>query len=450
MKALSWLCFTFFCLVGTFFLTAVTVAFRNLRRTASKGEIENLKRSFFYPTIQHQLIEGNRYELTSHALVCTQNIFRFFFAVGALLTVIRHTPHPDYSILDLSFDAWSWIELAMFITLSLFISDYLPRALAGRKPQLTMKVCGSVASLLMLLLLPFLFPFLTFFQYLSVGRTKERHGESISQAKDRLLEVIDDSCVKLGLDAHDQKLIESSVNFHYRIAREIMVPRVNLFALEATTTIREAARLLESEGYSRTPVYREDIDDMIGILMYHDLLSIYREAEESKNPALLDVNIEGIAREVFYTPETKKISDLLEEFRKNQMHLAIVVDEYGGTEGIITIEDILEEIVGNISDEYDTEELLFTHQSDGSWIVNARMNIFDIEEEIDIKIPPSEDYDTVGGYIFHKVGAIPPPGLVIHHDRFDIEILSSTDRKIDKIKITPVIRFTEGEEKKPS
>ena len=141
---------------------------------------------------------------------------------------------------------------------------------------------------------------------------------------------------------------------------------------------------------------------------------------------------------MLYTPETKKLSNLLQEFRKKQVHLAIVVDEYGGTEGIVTIEDILEEIVGDISDEYDEEEALFIPQSDGSWIVDPRMSILDAEAQLGITFPEEGDFDTIGGYIFHCTGSIPTKGFVIHRDEFDIEILRSSDRSVEKVKIRPI------------
>jgi CBS domain containing-hemolysin-like protein len=115
-----------------------------------------------------------------------------------------------------------------------------------------------------------------------------------------------------------------------------------------------------------------------------------------------------------------------------------VVDEYGGTEGIVTIEDILEEIVGDISDEYDQEDELYYAQPDGTWIVDARMNNIDAESELGIDIPEEGDYDTIGGYIFHKAGTIPPAGFVIHHDDFELEVISSNDRFIEKVRIKPI------------
>ena len=145
--------------------------------------------------------------------------------------------------------------------------------------------------------------------------------------------------------------------------------------------------------------------------------------------------LEQLIKPILYTPETKKISRLLQEFRQKQIHLAIVVDEYGGTEGIITIEDILEEIVGEIADEHDIleEEKLYFPFPGGGWIVDGKMNVLDIEKELGIQIPPSPEYDTIGGYVFHRAGTIPSKGWKIHQDLFDLEVLSSNERAIEKV-----------------
>ena len=217
------------------------------------------------------------------------------------------------------------------------------------------------------------------------------------------------------------------------------MPRVDVFSLSSDTSIKEAAKILENEGYSRTPVYTDTVDNIVGVLMYKDILSKNQEFEEKGNDnSIIEAPIETIQKNVLYTPETKKISQLLQEFRKKQVHLAIVVDEYGGTEGIVTIEDILEEIVGDIADEYDEEEALFFPQPDGSWIVDPRMSILDAEEQLGLTIPQEGEYDSIGGYIYHCAGSIPTKGFIIHRDEFEIEILRSNDRTIEKVRIKPL------------
>jgi CBS domain containing-hemolysin-like protein len=212
-----------------------------------------------------------------------------------------------------------------------------------------------------------------------------------------------------------------------------MVPRVDVFSLSGETKIREAAQLFAAEGYSRIPIYKESLDDIVGVALYKDLLKCFAVPEEN-----LDAPIETIAKPVLYAPENKKIALLLQEFRNKQIHMAIIVDEYGGTEGIVTIEDILEELVGEIEDEYDIGEAKeFWELPGGSWVVDAKMTLIDIESQLGIKIPENPDYETIGGYVFHCAGTIPSKGWKLSHDEFDLEVLSSNERSIKKIKIIP-------------
>lgn len=237
------------------------------------------------------------------------------------------------------------------------------------------------------------------------------------------------------MEPQEKKILESVVSFQDRIAREVMVPRVDIFFLSAATTIKEATQQIQKENYSRVPVYKNSVDEIIGILLWRDLLVKYLEYVEKKDEKILEAPIESIVRPALYTPETKKISRLLQELRKKQMHLAIVVDEYGGTQGIVTIEDILEEIVGEIADEFDEEPPLFKQLTDGGWLVDARMSINDIEEQLEVKIPQEGDYDTLGGYLFHETGTIPPKGFTIQHDDFTVKVISSTDRQVGKVEL---------------
>lgn len=268
------------------------------------------------------------------------------------------------------------------------------------------------------------------------GLFPPKKKESDAHMREKVLEILHDSELADYLDQSDQKLIASVVSFKQRIVREVMVPRIDVFSLPADTTLQEATESFLAQGYSRIPVYRESVDNIVGVLLYKDVLKLFAKASSSSGGDLQGT-IENTIKPILYTPETKKISQLLQEFRSKQIHLAIVVDEWGGTEGIITIEDILEELVGEIADEYDVdEEVLFTVLPGGGWIVDGKMGIIDIDEELGIKIPSSPEYDTLGGYIVHRAGTIPTKGWKIHHDEFDLEVLSSDERSVDKIRIS--------------
>lgn len=333
---------------------------------------------------------------------------------------------------------WIGLSFIAFLLFSFVIAEYLPRILGLRQPEKVLRFGTPLSSIFMFLAFPITFLFLKISQSFSRTIYFDHLHEPEAQAKQEIIDIIQEAVLSPGINRHDKKLIESVLSFRDRIAREVMVPRVNVFSLPAETSIKEAADLIAAEGYSRTPIYQDTIDEITGVLMYKDILTKFRESEEKKDPAILEAPIETIQKGVLYTPETKKISVLLQEFRKKQVHLAIVVDEYGGTEGIVTIEDILEEIVGDIADEYDEEKLLFAAQPDGSWVVDARMSILDTEEALGIDIPEEGDYDTIGGYVFHCAGAIPSRGFVIHQDEFELEVLDSNERVVEKVRIKPM------------
>ncbi len=424
----------------------MTSAFRRLHKKDSLKILQHLGHFFPYRRFHLFFFPQHEYEGLFFVTLCAQNMARFFYATLAILFLID-TPlfYHETQTLGLTYPLYDftlfWLILSFigFTLASFIVGDYLPRLFGTRLPEKALRFCTPFSSIFMFLCFPLTYLFLRLSYSLSRTSHFDHLQESQTPAKQEIIDLIQKSHLGTDLTLHDKKLIESVLNFRELLAREVMVPRVDVFSLSADMTIKEAAKILENEGYSRTPVYRTTIDNMIGVLMYKDLLSKYQEYEAQNNKIeLLNVPIETLIKSVLYTPETKKISNLLQEFRKKQVHLAIVVDEYGGTEGIVTIEDILEAIVGEIADEYDQEAPLYLPQADGSWIVDPRLSILDAEEQLGLVIPADRDYDTIGGYIFHCAGSIPTKGFVIHHDAFEIEILSSNERFVEKVKICPI------------
>ncbi|MGH2639251.1 MAG: hemolysin family protein, partial [Rhabdochlamydiaceae bacterium] len=317
---------------------------------------------------------------------------------------------------------------AIIIILSL-IADLIFKFFATATPSLAFKTLAPLASVFLTFFAPLTALIFRMLSSFFPGRSKSASDED--SIRDKILEVLYESELSARLDPQERKLILSVANFKERSVREVMVPRINVISLTEEITLAEAAKIFLQERYSRLPVYHDNIDHIVGILLYKDVLSAFANSPPSDT-------IRALIKPVLYTPETKKISILLQEFRSKQIHLAIVVDEYGGTEGIITIEDILEELVGEIADEDDTDqEVLFSTLPSGGWVIDARMTILDIEKELSIRLPTSPEYDTLGGYIYHRAGAIPSRGWRLHHDDFDLEILSSDERSIEKVKIIP-------------
>jgi CBS domain containing-hemolysin-like protein len=424
-------------LIGTLFLSALNSAFRRLQKRESKKQLQALGSRFFYRRIHHYFFPHHEYEGLFFSVICAQNITRFCYAACSVIVLIAMGLLPVFDAPDGEWTGFILGILILFLVL-FFFGEFFPRIFGTRYGEKALQICAPPASLFMLLAFPLSYFLLRFFQSLSHVVYFDYLHEPQTKIKQEIMEIVQQADSSVVLEPLDRKIIESVMDFRNRIAREVMVPRIELFSLACQTTIKEAAQLLEKEGYSRVPVYKGTIDNIIGVLMYKDILLKYMEYERNHNdPQILQIPIETIMKNVLYTPETKKISHLLQEFRKKQVHLAIVVDEYGGTEGIVTIEDILEEIVGEIADEYDQEAAPFTRQPDGSWVVDARLSILDVEEQLGLKIPQEGDYDTVGGYIYHRAGTIPTKGFIIDHDEFKIEVMKSSERSVEEVRITP-------------
>ena len=231
-----------------------------------------------------------------------------------------------------------------------------------------------------------------------------------------------------GLDQRDREMLRSIIELDYTTVREVMVPRLDMVAIEADVSLQEAATIIVEHGHSRLPVYVDTIDDVLGIIYVRDLLAAIA------NPST-DNTIRSLTRLAFVVPETKRVDELLEEFRERRTQIAIVVDEYGGTEGLVTMEDVLEEIVGEIEDEFSrVRESEITRHNDGSVNVSAGLGIEDVKELFGVEIE-SDDFDTVGGFVYHHLGRIPHVGDVVENSGLQVEVVSVLGRRLRTLKI---------------
>ena len=239
------------------------------------------------------------------------------------------------------------------------------------------------------------------------------------------------------LEESDRALVRSAVEFGDKIVRDVMTPRPAIFAVPASMTLSHLTDQLRSHAYSRVPVYRANLDDVMGIAFLHDLLYI-----TGLDPATATVG--KIARPAMFTPETKNIQTLLREMQRNKQHMAIVIDEYGGLAGLVTIEDIVEEIVGAISDEHETANLEETAQPqpDGSYIVPGAFELAQLDELFSdsVALPLAGEYEstTLGGLVTEEAGHIPFPGEVIDLAGLRLEVLESSVRRVDRIRVRPI------------
>ena len=247
-----------------------------------------------------------------------------------------------------------------------------------------------------------------------------------------LREVLEAGTLSGALDKTEHELITSIFEFTDTTAKEIMVPRPDVVALDINSPRDFLVRKVVEEGYSRLPVYDGSMDHIVGIIYSKDLLSLLEHRDL--------IILQDIIRQPYFVHESKKISQLLREFQQKKVHLAIVIDEFGGTEGIISMEDILEEIVGEIHDEYDEVKKAVEKASDGSAIVDANLGISDFNEQFRANVPEASDYGTLAGYLPKTTGRLPDLNEVIRHGGFSFTILSKTARRLRQVKVTPLSR----------
>ena len=246
------------------------------------------------------------------------------------------------------------------------------------------------------------------------------------------------------LEADEHEMIKSIFEFGDTVVREVMVPRTEMEAVPATCPLTDAIETALDAGHSRLPVYEKNVDSIIGIFYLRDALKYWKLRDEKELPEL-----RKIIRKPFFVPETKKVNELLKEFKAAKIQLAIIIDEYGGTAGLATLEDLVEEIVGEIHDEFDVDEDEEYEQIDeNTFIIDAGVLVDDVNDDLKIHLPEEEDFDTIGGYVMYKLGHMPKEGEIISDKEFVIKIVKVTDRRVEKIELTRFTEKTEKEEKK--
>ena len=231
------------------------------------------------------------------------------------------------------------------------------------------------------------------------------------------------------LDQRDREMLRSIIELDATAVREVMVPRLDMVAVEAGVSLQEAASVIVQYGHSRIPVYIETIDDVLGILYVRDLLAAIANPQEGQD-------IRSLTRPAFVVPETKRVDELLEEFRQRRTQIAVVVDEYGGTEGLVTMEDVLEEIVGEIEDEFSrVREAEITQDEAGAVYVSSGLSTEEVQDLFGVSIE-SDDFDTIGGFVYHNLGRIPHVGDVVQNEDLRVEVMVVAGRRLRTLKIT--------------
>jgi len=254
--------------------------------------------------------------------------------------------------------------------------------------------------------------------------TGRRRAMTEKELQDMILESEEEGII----NEDEGDMLNSIIEFGDTVVREVMIPRTDMVCCSVDADMPELLKEIIRSGHSRFPIFEGTIDQIVGIVYAKDLLRFW-----GKDP--VSVSINKVMRTPFFVPESKKIEELLQDFKNRRVHMAIAVDEFGGTSGLITIEDLLEEIVGDIMDEYDLEESQLHVEDDGSLLVDARLNIYELEEHLELSVPGKDQFDTVGGFLSHLAGHVPKVGETIHDGNLEMTVVDGDERKISRVRI---------------
>lgn len=348
--------------------------------------------------------------------VVTKLMLNFFSLFGLVITspLIINTSH---------------IVAFIFITvLHIVFGELAPKSIAIQRSVRTVMNVAVPLRFFFIIFGPFIWFLNGFANFiLKMFGINTAPGSEAHHSSEELQYLLEQGKETGALDSSEHELIQNVFDFNERVVKNIMVPRTRISAVEMSTGQDELLETLITEGYSRIPVYEETIDKIIGIVHAKDVLQLIVRKKEFE--------LRDIIRKPYFVPETKKINDLMAELKQKRIQIAIVLDEFGGTAGMITLEDIVEELVGDIQDEYDEEKPIVEKVNDTEFIVNALASIYDVNSHLPHDLPEDGDYDTVSGWLGEVFGKIPDVGEQAEANGYNITVLRKSDQNIESVKL---------------
>ena len=400
-------------IVASLFFSTLSYALRDYSRARLDDYLAVHGRSrLLDPVVEH-----------THDLIFITAMARLVMNVVILLVILRAFE----GVGNHWFSQYVWAT-TITVAITLFCSVAIPHAVAAHASE---PIIGTFAGFLLgmrIVLMPF---------------TKVMHGVDTlvgrlagankvsepQQIEQEILDVVNQGQKEGIVDQQEKEMIESVIEFRDTQVGQIMTARPEIVALEIHASLTEVKRTLEESGHSRVPVYDGTLDHIVGILYARDLLKHLGQPPEQ-------FNVRSAIRPAVFVPEIKPLRDLLKEFRQQKVHIAIVADEYGGTAGLVTIEDILEELVGEISDEHEPiEPSMFRRLDEHTADVDARMYIGDVNRLLGLDLPDDAGYETLGGFVSVQMGRIPPEGAAFEHDGVRYTITAAEPQKVNRVKI---------------
>jgi len=371
--------------------------------------------------------EGDQKAIQIERLLAEPNTFLSTILIVNSVAVIVASSMATVLALRFSMTLGELISTILISLVVLIFCEITPKTAALQNPMRWARVMVGPVRRTAWLLHPIVLSLgaITNFLVRLTGGQMKRRGPFVTEEELRLLVTVGE---KEGvLEEEETEMIHSIFEFADTTVREVMIPRIDMVTLESDATVDEAVDLALQGGFSRIPVYEEDLDNIIGVLYTKDMLKQLREGHNN-------LPVKDLVRAAYFVPETKKLDDLLREIQQKRIHMVIVVDEYGSVVGLVTIEDLVEEIVGDIQDEYDREEKLYEPISEGEYIFDAKINIDEFNDLMNTHLE-SEDFDTLGGFLYAQLDKIPTVGDTITAEGWEFTVESTRGRRITKVRV---------------
>ncbi len=342
--------------------------------------------------------------------------------IGSLAAIITYRISPDNQNLML-------LQVIVVSIVLIIFGEILPKTIAMRSSSQFANIVYYPLRVFMILLHPITLILNGINKFVLKLIPKEEKSFDTEEELEILAELGEE---KGSLEEEESDMIRSIIKFDDKTVREVMTPRVDILSLPSDASIDDAMDLIAKKQFSKIPLYRDNIDEITGIIYAKDLVPYLIGSRPN-------VKLQSISRNVYFVPEQKPIDDLLNDFKEKKISLAIVVDEWGGTSGMVTLEDIVEEVMGEIRDPYDLEKSPVSQINNENFIVDGKISIYDLEEEIEgMSFPEDRDYDTLGGLILDNLEDIPKQGESVVHDEWMIKVLDLDGNRITKVQITKI------------
>jgi len=328
---------------------------------------------------------------------------------------------------------WAQVLLSLLLSLVVLVlfAEVVPGSLARRRAEKVLKVLFPVFDTFSLAIRPFtaVVNFVLKVALRVAGIREKENGEE--EIEKEILEAVSEGEREGYIKQEDRSMIASILDFRDQEVSSVMTPRTEMVSIPDTANLDEAISVARDKGHSRIPVHRGNRDSIVGVIYAKDILFSMANGDARARP------VTEIMRKPFFVPESKRLTTLLREFQNGTQHIAIVLDEYGGTAGLVTVEDLLEEIVGEIADEYDSadEDFYMKQLDDSSIVASGVARIDDVNDELEIRIPEDQGYDTVAGFISHSMGRIPAVGEEYVFQDATFTVLDADERRIRKVKV---------------